>query len=135
MKSRSISAAPAPVWNQGTPTSTTFFPMTAPISTDGIATIRSSIFVHAMRSPTDELELWVAYQTSNDGVTWEAAVKVKASQKATANSELYGSTFEDHASNMAARQLVRFGILSDNATSSSSEGLAYAGLQVDLQGC
>ena len=106
--------------NKSTSSSTGFFHvLVAPIDTTDIKSVRVAIDVYAPGLVT----IKIAFQTSDDGLTWPASTAVPpqfALAAVTAEGLSYATTFEDISSSLQ-KKWVRFGVWVYNSSGGAVE--------------
>jgi hypothetical protein len=132
---KTLTAGPTRVWSDGS-TTQIFHPLVGPIPMEQVQSYRGSL---EMQSETGDCQIQLAYQVSDDGLTWySGATSASAGSFATFGTEVtadgitYGSSFSTFTIDVP-RQLVRFGIACCNGSSGISEACA-ASARIDIRG-
>jgi hypothetical protein len=121
-------AGPVAVWTDGT-TTPVFHPMTEPIATAGLVSVRVSFQLSEIAGPC---RIRPALRFSNDAVTWAGDVALDATNLPYTgiNQVVYGTGYIDTMSLATPGAWVQFGVQAANA-SAGAVGLCNATLRIE----
>ena len=108
---------PIPVWSNKTSATWLFHPLTGPLDSSKISSVRASF---EMAQSTGLCTIRPAIRMSNDGQTWDTPVAIGA-QTQSADGTNYGTSFTDVSSTTQAKQLAQLGIECQNVSGTATE--------------
>lgn len=110
---------PTPTWTNGTTTTPIFFPLSDPMESSGLISVRVSI---EMGQDSGNCKMRPALRYSDDGVTWDPAKEIVAAYRTTEGTD-YGTTYIDITglAGTTVRAFVQFGVQVVNEAGAARE--------------